>query len=118
LFRAASIRIVRLMRGDDSFDNHAKVADAYIQMSAIMLDNEQEGDRFVLVGDLTFAEQCAESAYNLIRDSDKSFLADYLRERAEKQFEMVIRVRNAVEADPDRFVMRPRYGPFTVRPMS
>lgn len=115
LFRATSIRGVLMMNGDDSFANRSRMADAYIQMSAIMLDNEREGDRIVMVGDLTFAEQCAQSAYNLVRDGDTSLLRDYLRERAEKQFETVMRVRKVVEANPDRFVMRARYGPFPVR---
>jgi hypothetical protein len=115
LFRAASIRGVRMLRGDDSWDNRAKLAEAYIQMSAIMLDHEKEGDRFILIGDLTFAEQCAQTAYNLIRDSDGPIAIQFYRERAETQYEEVMAIRKAIETHPDRIILRPRYGPFPVR---
>ncbi len=114
LFRAGSIRGVRMLRGDDSFDNRVKLSSAYVQMSAILLDHERDGDKFVLIGDLTFAEQCAQSARALIRESDGP-AAFYFREQAEKQLQSVLRIRGVVEAQPDRFVRRPRYGPFPVR---
>jgi hypothetical protein len=91
------------------------LAEAYIQMSAIMLDHEQKDDRFILIGDLTFAEQCAQSAYNLIRDSDGEFDIHFYRERAETRYEEVMAIRKAIEAQPDRIILRPRYGPFPVR---
>jgi hypothetical protein len=117
LFRAASIWGVQMARsGDDSLDTRTRLADAYVQMSAIMLDGERDGDRIVLVGDLTFAEQCAQSACHLIRDGDPA--AEYFRGRAEKQLEEVLAVRRAVEANPERVIVRPRYGPFPVRAAS
>jgi hypothetical protein len=113
LFRAGSLRSEHWLSGDDSFDNRVKFAEDYIQMSAIMLDHESEGDKFILFGDLTFAEQCAESAYNLIRESDGP-IAAYYRDRAEKRYEEVMTLRNALQGYPDRFILRPRYGPFPV----
>jgi hypothetical protein len=103
-----------MLRGDDSFDNRVKLSGAYVQMSAVLLDHERDGDKLVLLGDLTAAEQLARSARALIRESDGPG-ASYLRERAENQLQSVLTVRSAVEAHPDRFVMRPRYGPFPVR---
>jgi hypothetical protein len=70
LFRAASIRGVSMLRGDDSFDNRVKLSGAYVQMSAVLLDHERDGDKLVLLGDLTAAEQLARSARTLIRESD------------------------------------------------
>jgi hypothetical protein len=115
LFRAASILGARMMKGDDSFDNRSALSSAYVQMSAIQLDHERDGDKVVLIGDLTFAEQCARSALALIRESDgEGLVAHYFRGQAEKQLHGVLEVRGAVKAHPDRFVMRPRYGPFPV----
>jgi hypothetical protein len=112
LFRAAAIVGGLMVDGDDSYETRSKLSGMYVQMSAIMLDHERDGDRVVLVGDLTFAEQCAQSAVALIRDGEGP---DYFRERAEDQLRTVREVRAAVAADPDRFVLRPRYGPFPVR---
>jgi hypothetical protein len=118
LFRAAAIRGARLIRGDDSFDNRTKLAEAYIQMSTIMLDHEQEGDRLVLIGDLNFAVQCAQSAYNLIRDSDGPIAIQFYRERAQMHYEEVMAIHKAIETHPDRIILRPRYGPFPLRAAS
>jgi hypothetical protein len=82
-------------------------------MSAIMLDHESEGDKFILIGDLTFGEQCAASAYNLIRESDGP-IAAYYRDRVEERYKEVMKLRNALQAYPGRFILRPRYGPFPV----
>jgi tetratricopeptide (TPR) repeat protein len=114
LFRAASIRGHLMQNGDDSFTNRSSLSSVYVEMSAIMLDHERDGDKIVLVGDLTFAEKCAQSACALIRDDDGPVALDYFRPLAEKQLQQVREVRAAVESDPGRFVLRPRYGPFVV----
>jgi hypothetical protein len=118
LFRAASIRGARMLQGDDSFENRSKLNGSYVQMSAILLDFTREGDRIVLIGDLTMAEQCAESAVHLIRESDGPLAGHFFRERAVQQWEDVRKLRQAVEAQPERFILRPRYGPFVMRKMS
>jgi hypothetical protein len=118
LFRAASIRGALMMKGDDSFDNRSHLSSAYRDMSVIMLDTEPEEDRIVLLGDLTFAEQCAQSAYRLIRDSDGELAILGLRNAAEAQWRNVMAVRDAVERQPERFVRRPLYGPFPVKVVS
>jgi tetratricopeptide (TPR) repeat protein len=115
LFRAASIRGVLMERGDDSFANRLGLYEGWLQMSAIQLDHETEGEQFVLVGDLSFAEQCAQSAHNIIRDDDMTGAA--LRERALNQWDTARRLRATVDAEPERFILRPRYGPFIVRKM-
>ena len=65
-------------------------------------------------GDLTFAEQCARSACALIRESDGGVALHFWRESAERQLQSVLDVRAAVEAQPARFLLRPRFGPFPV----
>jgi hypothetical protein len=115
LFRAASIRGHRMRAGDDSFSNRSKLSSAYRQLSAIMLDHELQDDKVVLTGDLTFAEQCARSACALIRESDGGVALHFWRESAERQLQSVLDVRAAVEAQPARFLLRPRFGPFPVR---
>lgn len=117
LFRAASIRGIRMTAGDLSFDNRFALADDYVQLSAVMLDHEEEGDQIVLVGDLLFAEQCVTSAYNLIRDDDPPLL-QRPRRMAERRLDEIARLREGVAARPDEFVLRPRYGPFTTRRVS
>jgi hypothetical protein len=112
LFRAASILGCLMVDGDDSYETRSRLSGMCVQMSVIMLDNERDGDLVVLVGDLTFGEQCAQSAVALIRDGEGS---NYFRKRAEDQLRTVREVRAAVAANPDRFVLRPRYGPFLVR---
>jgi len=116
LFRATSIRMIAMVRGDDSFANRLGLHEGWLQMSAIQLDHEAEGERFVLVGDFLFAEQCAQSAYNIIRAGDMA--GDALRERALEQWNSVRRLRAAVDTEPERFILRPRYGPFVVKEMS
>ena len=113
-FRAASIRGVRISQGDNSTHNRQQFAHAYIQMSAIMLDYEQDGDTIILVGDLTLAEQCLRSAYSVV-EKDEGPLADYLRKEAEKHYETLMAVQEAIRAHPERFILRPRYGPFLSR---
>jgi hypothetical protein len=98
----------------ETFENRMKLSSAYVQMSAVMLDGERNGEQFILTGDLTFAEQCAQSACALIRDEDGAGAA-YARERANKQLRLVRELRAAIQAKPDQFVLRPRYGPFPVR---
>jgi hypothetical protein len=90
LFRAASIRRVRMLRGDESFDNRMKLYDAYMEMSEIVLDHEREGDKIILIGDLTFAEQCAQSARALIRESDGPAAFASRRKRAENRLQSVL----------------------------
>jgi hypothetical protein len=113
LFRASSIRGVLMSRGDDSFGNRLGLHSAMLQMSAILLDHEKEADRIVLVGDLLFAEQCAQSAYNIIGEDD--MVGHSLRASALDQWETVRKLRAMVEAEPERFILRPRYGLFVVR---
>jgi len=72
-----------------------------------MLEVAREGDQFVVVGDLAFAEQCAGSAYDLASDS-----AAHLRAQAEARFDEVQRLQELIEEGPDRIVVRPRYGRF------
>jgi len=42
-------------------------------------------------------------------------MGDSLRASALDQWETVRRLRAIVEAEPERFILRPRYGPFVVR---
>jgi hypothetical protein len=109
LFRAASLRAVAYQRGDTTVENRLKLAEDYLEMAVVMLDHEREGERVILVGDLTFARQCVESAYTLGTDSD------YLRARAERQLASIEQLQDAIAADPDRFELRLRYGPFVTR---
>jgi hypothetical protein len=37
-----------------------------------------------------------------------------MRDAAKRQLEQVLAVRKAVERNPERFILRPRYGPFAV----
>src|SRR5262249_55261766 len=57
MFRAAGIRGVRYMKGDRTTENRMKLAKLYLEMSNIMLDHSQEGDRFILQGDPEEAKQ-------------------------------------------------------------
>lgn len=107
-----------MLEGDDSHGNRLKMAEAHLQMSAIMLDFEEREGVTTLIGDLDFAEQCAESAFNLMRDGDGDLILSYVRERAEKQFARIQATRAALEREPERFALRPKYGPFPVRRMS
>lgn len=110
LFRAGAIRGVAWQQGDRSDGNRIRLAEDYRQMSSAMLDMAEEEGQIVVRGDLVFAEQCAQSAYALLAGGPGP-----LRELAERQLAKVQQVQQAVEANPDRVVMRPRYGPFTVR---
>ena len=110
LFRAAAIRFVLLQRGDTSFTNRGHISSAFAQMSAIMFDHDREGDKLILFGDLTFAEQCTITAFNIILDSDGASGA-YYREQAQKRYDEVQALKQALKADPEKFELRPRYGP-------
>lgn len=118
LFRAAAIRGVMLLSGDDSFDNRISLSDANYHMSVHMLNHEREGDKIIFTGDLEFAEQCAESAYALIRESDGPTADYFFRQRAENQLQSVLEIRRYIEAHPGRCILRPRYGPFPVHRVS
>jgi hypothetical protein len=116
LFRASSIRVMAMVHGDDSFANRLSLYEAWLQMSSIQLDHETEGDRVILVGDLLFAEQCAQSAHSIIREGDMA--GPSLRERALAQWNSVRRLRATVDTQPERFIFRRRYGPFIVKKMT
>ena len=110
LFRATSIRWVAWQQGDQSAGNLLKIADNSVKMSAAMLETQTENGQTVVLGDLAFAEQCAETACTLLANPP-----DLLLEQAERQLADIQRVRRVIAAHPDRFVLRPRYGPFPVR---
>jgi hypothetical protein len=110
LFRACSIRGVAWSKGDHSEGNLLAMADNYVHMSTAMLEARVEDGRAVILGDMAFAEQCAVSACALLADQPA-----LLREVAQRQMADVQRLRHAMETDPDRFLLRPRYGPFLVR---
>lgn len=112
MFRASAIRGEALLRGDDSDSNRMRMADLYLQMAAIMFDHERDDDCRVLVGDLAFAEQCATSAYHLVRG--EGWYQNRMRARAAETLEQVDQVRRALAEHPERLVARPRYGPFRV----
>jgi hypothetical protein len=111
LFRAASIRGVLLERGDTSFDNRLALADACLEMAAIMLRHEKEGEKIILPGDLEFAERMAQTAHSLLVNEENIFAAD-LRRRAEELYGSVDVVRKLLREQPERFELRQRYGPF------
>jgi hypothetical protein len=108
LFRASSIRVHALMGGDRSPSNRFSLAQDHLRMSNAMLEAETDDDKWVLSGDLAFAEQCARSAYSLAEDNER------LRILAEQQFNDVTRIQQAVVHEPERFILRPCYGPFVI----
>jgi hypothetical protein len=110
LFRANSIRMIAWLGGDRSEENRFHMGEDYLRMSAATLEMEEEEGLIVVRGDLVFAEQCARSAYALLADEP-----DLVRAEAERQLAKVQNVQRAMKTHPDRFVLRPRYGPFTVR---
>ena len=110
LFRANSIRMTAWLTGDRSQENRFHMGQDYLHMSAAMLEMQEEEGLIVVRGDLVFAEQCARSAYVLLADE-----AELVRAEAERQLAEVQNVRRAVKTHPDRFALRPRYGPFIVR---
>jgi hypothetical protein len=109
LFRAASIRGQALLDGDDSAANKSALADDYIEMSDAMLEVEQQDDKFIVSGDLTLAEQCARSAYTLAIDNK------LIRSIAEQRYREAMQLREAIAQNPDRIILRPRYGQFLAR---
>jgi hypothetical protein len=113
LFRAAGLRAVALLRGDRSFSNRSTLAETYVQLGSIMLRPERDGERFVIVGDLTFAEQCAASAYNLLAEDEDG--AELVQRRAISLAQDIGWLQEVMTQQPDRFVVRPRYGPFVTR---
>lgn len=106
LFRAASIRELALKSGDRSPGNRLSLAQDYLRMSDGMLEAETDDDKWILSGDVAFAEQCARSAYTLAEESER------LRNAAEQRFNDVLRLKEAIVREPQRFILRPRYGPF------
>ncbi len=110
-FRAAAIRGLALAKGDVSPTNRRALYWSYLRMSATMLASEKREGKFVLVGDLAFAEQCIESALAMVRPGDPE--EEHYEGLASKALESVLALRRAVEADSDRFIVLPRFGPFT-----
>jgi hypothetical protein len=114
LFRAAALRAAAEPAGD-TVANETSIIDDYLRMSRLMLDYETDDDRVVLIGDLDFAEQLVSSAHNLAKSLDVTVaFREHLTGDAEAHWDDIQRVRHAVAAQPDRFIVRPRYGPFVV----
>jgi hypothetical protein len=119
LFRAAALRAAALRPAADAtvdtVANKTSFINDYLRMSELMLDYETDEDRVVLIGDLDFAEKLVSSAYNLTKSLDVTdWFRQHLTGEAEAHWEKIQRVRQAVASQPDRFVVRPRYGPFVV----
>lgn len=112
LVRAAAARSAMFARGDTSLANRGALAADYLDINAILLDVREEDGKVVLNGDLTFAEQCTQSALTLAADERPD-----LRERAEHQYQQVRRLTQEAADRPASFVVRPGFGPITIRPV-
>ena len=114
MFRAAAIRGNRFKLGDDSLSNRCLIARSYIQMSKIMLDHTFEDDKVILEGDPAEAKLLVQSAYGLLDEAGAAggdLWARALRDEAEKYWDDLLRLEQAIADDPARFEVRPRYGP-------
>jgi len=114
LFRAGSIRGLHMRGGDTSIENRIALSDACLQMASVMLHADQEGDKIIISGDLDFAEQMVETAYALVGE-DEGPSAVHLRARAEKLNGTVDMARTVLREQPERILLRQRFGPFAVR---
>jgi hypothetical protein len=111
LFRANAIHGIAWTQGDRSLETRNEMADNFLLMSqAMTAELREEGELVVVEGDLGFAEQCAVSALSLLAEDP-----EVVRRPAEIQLERIARLRAAIRAAPQRFLVRPRYGPFVVR---
>lgn len=111
LFRAALIRAPTFASGDHT--NWYELADDYLQMSAIMLDHEKDGDRYIMTGDLDTADKLTMSAYLLAENTTDSGVLGYdIKRRAETLNAEIERTKALRQQHPDRFRSRLRYGPF------
>jgi len=116
MFRAAAIRFIEFERGDRSPTNRCRIAHAYLEMSAIMLDYDSEGDRYVLQGDPAEAQLLVGSAFALLEDiEERDLWARALRAQAEHRSEELSKLERIMAANPDRFEIRVRYGPLVKR---
>jgi hypothetical protein len=114
LFRAAALRAAADATVD-TVANETSIINDYLRMSELMLDHETDEDRIVLIGDLDFAEKLVSSAFNLAKSLDVTdWFRQHLTGEAEAHWENIQRVRQAIASQPDRFILRPRYGPFVV----
>jgi hypothetical protein len=115
LFRASAIRGLRFQEGDTSASNRRSLAHAYLEMSKVMLDHTAEGDKVLLQGDPADARKLVQSAFGLIEPlGDHDLAARALRGEAETRWEELLELQQIVERHPDRFEIRPRYGPLTL----
>ncbi len=114
LFRVGSIRGLLMQSGDTSVENRIAMSNACLQMAAIMLHHDQDGEKIILSGDLEFAAQMAGTASALVA-KEEDFFAMELRRRAEELCGSVDAARKLLREQPDRFQLRQRYGPFPVR---
>jgi len=114
MFRASGIRGVQYMKGNRSAENRTKLAKLYLEMSNIMLDHSPEGDKFILQGDPEEAKQLVESAYGILGE-DHDVLATHYRERAQDQWNELLRLEHVMRLNRGRFEIRPRYGPLRKR---
>ncbi|HEX7335338.1 MAG TPA: hypothetical protein VF290_27850 [Pyrinomonadaceae bacterium] len=111
MFRAVGIRGVRYNEGDKSSTNRCEWAHSYLEMSKIMCDHSKEGEKVILQGDPAEAQLLVQSAYGLIQDLEDDMLVRVLRAEAEEQWESLLRLEQVMKEKPDRFEIRPRYGP-------
>ncbi len=80
----------------DEFDHRDRIANSH---------HARQGRRRLLPPYNAVAEQAAKSAYALLLDVEP------LRERAEDVYRTAVRLKQVIAADPDRFVLDPRFGP-------
>lgn len=111
LFRAASILGWLYANGKADHSDEANLADHMRAMSELMLHARQENGRLLFDGDLQFAEDSAETAYALLARANIPELVEI----GARQLEQVRKVRAAVAAQPERFALQPRFGPFITR---
>jgi hypothetical protein len=115
LFRASAIRGLRFQQGDTSASNRRSLARCYLEMSKVMLDHTTEGDTFILHGDPADAQKLVQSAFRLVEEiGDNDFFAQALRGEAAAWWEELLKIEQAVVRNPDRFEIRPRYGPLVL----
>lgn len=111
MMRASGIRGVKYQQGDKSTSNRCKLARSYIEMSKIMVDYTEEGDRFILHGDPAEAQILIGSAYGLLNGIDDDISVQLLRAEAENRWDKLMKLEKAVKDNAHRFTIRPTYGP-------
>jgi hypothetical protein len=105
-FRANSIRLISAADGVPLSDtDRLSIANNYLHMASIMLDATAEGDRYVVTGDIEFAQLAAHQAYVLYGPD----LLE-LQSLAAQKLQLAQRLTQALADGDPRFIVRPRYG--------